>query len=367
MNARSMTMTAETTTTPVDVTNEEAVTAYLREKIRVFNNFPKPGVHFSDVTTLLLDPVAFQVSIDALKHRYASQNITHVVSCESRGFFFGPPLALALKLPFVPIRRARRLPGSTVGVDYTSGFYTGRLEMHDDAVPKGARVVVIDDLVATGNTLKVTCSLIQQVGAEVVECGCVINSIRSSDTPIPVHGLLRMKHHPKPCGRHASSNMSLLIQRSAKLAHSGLAVRAAINTASDVGAVRSFAAKASKKKAGKGKGKKGAEDANFELMLRTVRGKYPEVEPLDEATQERYNEIGRRYNKMSMIKHNHYMRDLQNKIDLKWAAINALPAELQAEALEEDIAAVPESRMFATWTPPIEGFRRYTDEGEEEA
>lgn len=133
----------------VDITDAEAVAVYLRERIRVFSNFPKPGVDFSDVSTLLLDPKAFQVAIDALKHRYADKQITHIVSCEARGFIFGAPLALALQTAFVPVRRARRLPGNTVGVDYRSGFYSGRLEIHDDAIPKGARVIIIDDLVAT--------------------------------------------------------------------------------------------------------------------------------------------------------------------------------------------------------------------------
>jgi adenine phosphoribosyltransferase len=133
----------------VDLANEQQVASYLRDKIRVFPNFPRPGLDFSDVTTLLLDPVAFQVAIDALKHRYVSKNITHVVSCESRGFIFGAPLALALQVAFVPVRRARRLPGNTIGVDYTSGFYTGRMEIHDDAIEKGSRVVIIDDLVAS--------------------------------------------------------------------------------------------------------------------------------------------------------------------------------------------------------------------------
>ncbi|TMW56601.1 hypothetical protein Poli38472_006611 [Pythium oligandrum] len=179
---------------PVDLANEQELATYLREKIRTIPNFPKPGVNFADVTTLLLDPEAFQVAINALKKRYEGMGITHVVSCESRGFIFGAPLALALQVGFVPVRRARRLPGHTVGVDYTSGFYTGRMEMHDDAIPKGSRVVIIDDLVATGNTLQVTCELIQQVGAEVVECGCIINSIRATDTlqKIPIYGLINM-------------------------------------------------------------------------------------------------------------------------------------------------------------------------------
>ena len=84
-----------------------------------------------------------------------------------------------------------------------------------------------------------------------------------------------------------------------------------------------------------------------------------------EEEKQRHQEIGRRYNVMSMIEHNHFMRDVQTKIDLKWEAINALPAELQAEAMEIDDAPIPEERTMATWTPPIPGFRRYTDEGEE--
>lgn len=138
----------------VDLANAQQIATYLRSKIRVFPNFPRPGLDFSDVTTLLLDPTAFQVAIDALKHRYEGQRVTHVVSCESRGFIFGAPLALALQVAFVPVRRARRLPGNTVGVDYTSGFYTGRMEIHDDAIHKGARVVIIDDLVATVRSIE---------------------------------------------------------------------------------------------------------------------------------------------------------------------------------------------------------------------
>ncbi|KAF1792015.1 Phosphoribosyltransferase-like [Phytophthora cactorum] len=139
---------------PADLTNEEEVSAYIKEKIRVYSNFPKPGAEFSDVTSLLLDPIAFQVVIDALKLRYADQGITHVVSTESRGFIFGAPLALALQAAFVPVRRARRLPGDVVGVNYVSGYYSGRMEVHQDAIPNGGRVVIIDDLVASMHHLK---------------------------------------------------------------------------------------------------------------------------------------------------------------------------------------------------------------------
>lgn len=88
-------------------------------------------------------------------------------------------------------------------------------------------------------------------------------------------------------------------------------------------------------------------------------------EPWTEEDKQRFQEIGRRFNILSTIEHNHFQRDIQTKIDLKWEAINALPAHLQDEALELDLSPVPEERGFATWTPPIEGFRRYTDEGAE--
>ncbi|CAK4079598.1 unnamed protein product [Aphanomyces euteiches] len=155
----------------------DELSKYLKTKIRTIPDFPKPGTDFWDVSTLLLDHEAFQITIDAFTKRYKDQNITHVVSCESRGFIFGAPLALAMKCAFVPVRRARKLPGHTIGLDYTSGYYHGRFEVHDDAIPPGSRVVIVDDLVASGNTLLVTCQLMKQLGAEVVECGCVVSSV----------------------------------------------------------------------------------------------------------------------------------------------------------------------------------------------
>ncbi|KAG1711163.1 hypothetical protein DVH05_013879 [Phytophthora capsici] len=145
---------------------------------------------------------------------------------------------------------------------------------------------------------------------------------------------------------------------------SAAAKRAAACALADVAAtsssVRGFASKKDKKK-----GKKGGSDTNFEQMLRAIKGQYPDAEEWTEEEKQRHQEIGRRYNVMSSIEHNHLMRDVQTKIDLKWEAINALPAELQAEAMESDHAPAPEELGFATWTPPIPGFRRYTDEGAE--
>ncbi|KAH7474748.1 hypothetical protein PRIC1_013124 [Phytophthora ramorum] len=150
--------------------------------------------------------------------------------------------------------------------------------------------------------------------------------------------------------------MALLLRSVTSVA----AKRATACALADAASVRGFAAKKEKKK----KGKKGGDD-NFEQMLRAIKGQYPDAEEWTEEEQQRHQEIGRRYNSMSSIEHNHLMRDVQTKIDLKWEAINALPVELQAEALEIDDAAIPEGRGMATWTPPIPGFRRYTDEDDE--
>lgn len=134
---------------PTDLSDGQQVAAYLKEKIKTFPLTVMSRVDFVDASSLLLDPTAFQFTVDALVHRYRGMGVTHVVSCESRGFIFGAPVALALKAAFVPVRRSRKIAVRTVGVDYVSGFYSGRLEMQADAIPAGARVIIIDDFVAT--------------------------------------------------------------------------------------------------------------------------------------------------------------------------------------------------------------------------
>ncbi|ETI47848.1 hypothetical protein L917_07634 [Phytophthora nicotianae] len=155
--------------------------------------------------------------------------------------------------------------------------------------------------------------------------------------------------------------MALLLRSVTSVGAKRATACALFDVATTSSSVRGFASKKDKKK----KGKKGGDDANFEQMLRAIKGQYPDAEEWTEEEKQRHQEIGRRYNIMSSIEHNHLMRDLQTKIDLKWEAINALPAELQDEALENDVSPVPEERGMATWTPPIPGFRRYTDEGAE--
>ncbi|MCO5552081.1 hypothetical protein L7F22_005591 [Adiantum nelumboides] len=142
--------------------------------IRVVPNFPKPGILFQDITTLLLDHKAFQDSIDILVERFKDKDITVVAGIEARGFIFGPPIALAIGAKFVPMRKPKKLPGEVLFEEYVLEYGTDRMEMHVGAVEVGDRALVVDDLIATGGTLCAAIRLLERAGAEVVECACII-------------------------------------------------------------------------------------------------------------------------------------------------------------------------------------------------
>ncbi|URE00550.1 adenine phosphoribosyltransferase [Musa troglodytarum] len=142
--------------------------------IRVIPDFPKPGIMFQDITTLLLDHEAFRDTIDMFVERYRDKRITVVAGIEARGFIFGPPIALAIGCKFVPMRKPKKLPGEVISEEYSLEYGTDIMEMHVGAVQPGDRALVIDDLIATGGTLSAAIRLLERVGAEVVECACVI-------------------------------------------------------------------------------------------------------------------------------------------------------------------------------------------------
>lgn len=142
--------------------------------IRVIPDFPKPGILFQDITTLLLDHKAFQNSIDILVERFKDKNITAVAGIEARGFIFGPPIALAIGAKFVPMRKPKKLPGEVIFEEYVLEYGTDRMEMHVGAVESGDRVLIVDDLIATGGTMCAAIKLLERAGAEVVECTCII-------------------------------------------------------------------------------------------------------------------------------------------------------------------------------------------------
>ncbi|XP_047328547.1 adenine phosphoribosyltransferase 5 [Impatiens glandulifera] len=146
----------------------------ISEAIRVVPHFPKPGIMFQDITTLLLNHKAFKDTIDIFVDRYQHMGISLVAGIEARGFLFGPSIALAIGAKFVPLRKPKKLPGEVISESYVLEYGTDCLEMHVGAVQPGERAVVIDDLVATGGTLSAAIRLLERMGADVVECGCVV-------------------------------------------------------------------------------------------------------------------------------------------------------------------------------------------------
>jgi len=139
----------------------------LRAKIREVPDFPKPGILFYDITTLLKDPGAFRESIDLLSAPFLDRRIDVVVGMESRGFIFSAPMALGLKAGFVPVRKLGKLPAETLSVEYNLEYGTNTLEIHRDAISPGQQVLVVDDLLATGGTVNGTIDLVRRLGGEV--------------------------------------------------------------------------------------------------------------------------------------------------------------------------------------------------------
>ena len=140
----------------------------LKEKIRVIEGFPKEGISFKDITTLVADGEAFKESIDRIVEHLKDKNVDVILGPEARGFIFGVPVAYALGVGFVPVRKKGKLPAETVSVDYSLEYGVDVLEIHKDAIKKGQRVAIVDDLLATGGTVDAVAKLVEKVGAEVV-------------------------------------------------------------------------------------------------------------------------------------------------------------------------------------------------------
>ena len=145
-----------------------------RDWIRDIPDFPKPGVTFKDITPMLAHPDAFRAVIDRLGEAFAGRSIDTVAAAEARGFIFGAPLALALGAGFVPIRKPGKLPYATLALEYQLEYGSDRLEVHTDAMGPGRRVLLLDDVLATGGTMRACCDLVRQAGAEVVACAFVV-------------------------------------------------------------------------------------------------------------------------------------------------------------------------------------------------
>ena len=147
----------------------------IKSHIRTIPHYPKQGVMYRDITTLLKDSVSFRATINELVNRYTGAKVDVVAAVEARGFIIGAALAFQLGVGFVPIRKKGKLPAETVGQDYELEYGTDRIEMHVDAVSKGDYVLLVDDLIATGGTAEAACKLVENMGGSITECCFVVD------------------------------------------------------------------------------------------------------------------------------------------------------------------------------------------------
>lgn len=166
----------------------------LASVIRNIPDFPKPGIQFKDITTLLLNPEAFQQAIETFKNRYDTYSLDAIVGVEARGFIFGGALAYVMGLPFIPARKPGKLPGETIRESFALEYGTDAVEIHRDAIQPGQRILILDDLLATGGTVAAVQRLVRQLGGETVEAAFVIElpllKGREVLSPLPVFSLV---------------------------------------------------------------------------------------------------------------------------------------------------------------------------------
>ncbi len=147
---------------------------YIKSKVRSIPDWPIKGVIFRDITTLLLDPPAFKKICTIFYDRYVNAKIDKIVGIDARGFLFGSVLAYKLDIGMIPIRKNGKLPYNTISESYTLEYGEEVIEIHEDAIQKGERVVIIDDLMATGGTISAAANLVEKLGGEIIECSFVL-------------------------------------------------------------------------------------------------------------------------------------------------------------------------------------------------
>ncbi len=181
------------------MTNETI--SLIKSSIKSIQDYPKPGILFRDVTSLMENAEAYKATINLLLERYRAFGFTKVVGTEARGFLFGAPLALELGVGFVPVRKPGKLPRETIAQSYELEYGMDTLEIHVDAIEKGDKVLVVDDLLATGGTIEATTKLIRQLGGEVEHAAFVINlpdiggEVRLKDLGLDVYSICDFDGH----------------------------------------------------------------------------------------------------------------------------------------------------------------------------
>ncbi len=158
----------------VNATTSPEIQSSLKSLIREVPDFPKPGVNFYDITTLLKHGRGFRKTVDTLSDHYHGKPVDVVIGIEARGYFFAPAMALALGAGFVPVRKPKKLPHTVRSIEYVLEYGTDQLEIHADAIEPGQNVLIIDDVLATGGTAAAVARLVQQVGGKVLGLGFVI-------------------------------------------------------------------------------------------------------------------------------------------------------------------------------------------------
>ncbi|MEH6628130.1 MAG: adenine phosphoribosyltransferase [Motiliproteus sp.] len=169
---------------------------YLKSVIRAVPNWPEAGVTFRDIAPLFLDPKALHMIADTFTQHYMGTDITHIAALDARGFLIGSIVAYKLNLPLILIRKKGKLPGNTIQAEYTLEYGTSIVEVQDDACGKNDKILIMDDLIATGGSILAASTLLKQLGAEVAEAAAVIDlpdlkgSTRVQEAGIPVHTLI---------------------------------------------------------------------------------------------------------------------------------------------------------------------------------
>ncbi|MGC7589732.1 adenine phosphoribosyltransferase [Bisgaard Taxon 46] len=175
--------------------------ALIKSSIKSIPNHPKEGIIFRDITSLLEVPEAFRATVDLIVERYQDKGITKVLGTESRGFIFGAPVALALNVPFVLVRKPGKLPRETISQTYQLEYGQDTLEIHTDSIAKDDNVLIIDDLLATGGTIEATAKLVNRLGGKVKYAAFVINlpdlggEKRLNDLGIETYNLVNFEGH----------------------------------------------------------------------------------------------------------------------------------------------------------------------------